>query len=76
MTSQLSLLLKIIGWALAGAPFAAFLLFSFHMIRGIAEDDEMVKGLLALGFTIFLIGAAILLATYLTDYFTVQSGAI
>ena len=76
MSLQLSLLLKIIGWILAGAPFAGFILFSIHMIRGISEDDEMVKGLLSIGFTIFLIGAAILVATYVTDLFTASSGTI
>ena len=76
MSLQLSVLLKFIGWILAGAPFAVFILFSVHMIRGIAEDDEMVKGVLSIGFTIFLIGAAILVATYLTDFFATSAGGL
>lgn len=70
MNIQLAFIVKIIGWILTGIPLAIFLFFSFHMLKGIAEDDEQVKGIVSLFLTVFLIGLVILLFTYLTDFFS------
>ncbi len=70
MNIQLAFIVKIIGWILTGIPLVMFLFFSFHMLKGIMEDDEQVKGIVSLFLTVFLIGLVILLFTYLTNFFS------
>ncbi len=69
----LSMLVKLIGWILAGIPLLIFLIFSINMVKGIAADDEQVQGMVSIFVAVFLIGVAILLFSYLTDYLTVLS---
>jgi len=68
MNIDFSTFVKMAGWILAGIPLLAFMFFSIHMLRGISEDDEQVKGLVSMFLAIFLIGVVILLFTYLTDF--------
>ena len=68
MNIDFSTFVKMAGWILAGIPLLAFMFFAIHMLRGISEDDEQVKGLVSMFLAIFLIGVVILLFTYLTDF--------
>ncbi len=69
---NLDLVLRIIAWVMAITPIVVFIIVSSYMIKGAAEDDETIMGLVMLAVTIFGIGVAILTLTYFTD-FTVAS---
>ncbi|HBK33642.1 TPA: hypothetical protein DEP34_01045 [Candidatus Uhrbacteria bacterium] len=61
------LAVKIISWFLFLTPLIVFLGLSIHMLRGIMEDDAIIKALTMLGIAFFLIGAILLLLIYMTD---------
>ena len=68
MTTSLELILKSLGWVMAGLPIAVCTLISVVMIRGAATDDPVVKSLVMIGLTIFGIGVGLLILMYLTDF--------
>lgn len=63
----LGLLVKMIGWAMAGIPVTVILVISVYMIIGAAGDDDAIKVLVMLGIAMFLIGVVILALVYFTD---------
>ena len=68
MTTSLELILKSLGWVMAGLPVAVCALIAVVMIRGAAKDDPVVMSLVMIGLTVFGIGAGILILMYLTDF--------
>lgn len=68
MTIEFSALIKLVGFILSGVPLLVFLFFSIHMLKGISEDDDQVKGLVSMFLAVFMIGVVILAFTYLTDF--------
>ncbi len=64
---NLDLIIKIIAWVMSITPVVVFIIVSSYMIKGAAEDDETIMGLVMLAVTIFGIGVAILTLTYFTD---------
>jgi len=64
---SLDLTVKIIGWALAGIPFGVVLTVSIYMVLGAANDDVVIKSLVMLGTSMFLVGLIILALAYFTD---------
>ncbi|GEM_PF-853087 len=64
---NLDLAVKVIGWVLTIGPIAAVLTISVHLILGAAKDDDTIKGIVSLGFSLFFLGIAMLLIAYFTD---------
>lgn len=64
------LAVKVIGWAMALTPLTVFVVVSFYMMSGAAEDDDSIKGLLMLGVGIFALGVILLAASYFTNFST------
>ncbi|OGL95171.1 hypothetical protein A2348_02510 [Candidatus Uhrbacteria bacterium RIFOXYB12_FULL_58_10] len=67
---DLDLALKVIAWAMTVTPVTVFLVISFYMMSGAAEDDDSIKGLIMLGLGIFSVGAILLLMTYFAGFST------
>lgn len=61
--------LLILGWIFTLTPVVIFLGVSIYMVRGIMKDDDNLKALILLGFTIFIMGSILLLSIYLTNLF-------
>jgi magnesium-transporting ATPase (P-type) len=60
--------IQITGFVLAAIPTTAFVMVNIAMIKGVGgEDDPMVMSLAMAGLTLFLIGTALLVITYLTN---------
>ncbi len=66
---MLEFILKFFGWAFVVIPLVAFLSVSIWILKGTAGDDPVIMSLIALGFTMFIIGAILLLLVYLTGFF-------
>ena len=64
---SLDLTVKIIGMALAGIPLGVVLTVSIYMVLGAANDDVVIKSLVMLGTSMFLVGLIILALAYFTD---------
>lgn len=58
---------KIIAWFLFATPLLVFLGLSIWMLRGLMEDDAIIKALTMLGIAFFLIGTILLVLIYMTD---------
>ncbi len=69
----LALLVKIIGWVMAGLPLTVVLVISVYMIVGASNDDDAIKVLVMLGISMFLIGVVILALAYFTDVLSLVS---
>jgi hypothetical protein len=69
----LELLVKIIGWVMAGLPITVVLVISVYMIIGASNDDDAIKVLVMLGISMFLIGLVILALAYFTDVLSLVS---
>lgn len=65
---DMNLAVKVIAWAMTLTPMTVFVIISFYMMAGAAEDDESVKGLLMLGLGIFFIGLILLIMAYFTHF--------
>lgn len=61
--------LLILGWIFTITPLTIFLGVSIYMVKGIMKDDENLAALILLGFTMFIMGAILLLSIYLTNIF-------
>ncbi len=66
---MLEFILKFFGWVFVAVPVVAFLSISIWILKGTAGDDPFIMSLIALGFTMFIIGAVLLLLVYLTGLF-------
>lgn len=62
------LAVKVVAWAMTVTPVTVFVVISFYMIGGAAEDDDSIKGLVMLGLGIFSIGAVLLGLSYFTGF--------
>ncbi len=71
---SLALILKGIGWVFVIIPLIIYIVISFSMLKGFANDDEHIKGFFLMGITIFLMGGILLLLLYLTDFFPLLLG--
>ncbi len=67
---NLDLALKVVAWAMAITPLTVFIVVSFYMMMGAAEDDESIKGIMMLGIGIFTVGSALLAMTYFAGFST------
>lgn len=67
---DLDLALKVIAWAMTVTPVTVFVVISFYMMWGAAQDDDSIKGLMMLGIGIFAVGAILLLMTYFAGFST------
>lgn len=65
-----NLALMVIAWAMTVTPVTVFIVISFYMMWGAAEDDDAIKGLIMLGIGIFAIGAILLALTYFAGFST------
>jgi hypothetical protein len=65
---DLDLALKVVAWAMTVTPATVFLVVSFYMMAGAAEDDDAIKGLIMLGLGIFAVGAILLVMTYFAGF--------
>lgn len=65
---DLDLALKVVAWAMTITPMTVFVVISFSMMMGAAEDDDTIKGLMMLGLGIFVIGVTLLAMFYLTTF--------
>jgi hypothetical protein len=62
-------ILKFIGWVFTITPLAIVIGVSVVMIKGAANDDDLIKALTMLGLTFFAIGVILLVLVYLTGFF-------
>ncbi|MFA6131573.1 MAG: hypothetical protein WC702_00695 [Patescibacteria group bacterium] len=60
--------LKIIGWFLFLAPFIGFIGFSIWMILSVMNDDDNIKAFVSILVISWVIGLAILLLSYFTNF--------
>lgn len=67
---DLDLALKVVAWAMTITPVTVFVTISFYMMMGAASDDDSIKGIMMLGFGIFVIGSALLAMTYFMGFST------
>lgn len=65
---DLDLAVKVVAWAMTVTPVTVFVVISFYMMWGAAEDDDSIKGLIMLGLGIFSIGAVLLGLSYFTEF--------
>lgn len=67
---DLDLALKVIAWAMTVTPVTVFIVISFYMMWGAAQDDDSIKGLIMLSLGIFAVGAILLVMTYVAGFST------
>lgn len=48
-------------------PLLLYIIVSVHMLKGLAQDDELVLAVAFLNLAIFMIGAGLLVLTYFTN---------
>jgi len=51
---------------MVAGPVLLFLIISFHMLKGLAQDDDLVLAVAMLNVAIFIIGGGLLVLTYFT----------
>jgi hypothetical protein len=64
---SLRLFITIAGWVMVAGPVLLFLFISFHMLKGLAQDDDLVLAVAMLNLAIFIIGGGLLVLTYFTN---------
>lgn len=64
---SLKLFITIAGWVMVAGPVLLFLFISFHMLKGLAQDDDLVLAVAMLNLAIFIIGGGLLVLIYFTN---------
>lgn len=64
---SLRLFITIAGWVMVAGPVLLFLFISFHMLKGLAQDDDLVLAVAMLNLAIFIIGGGLLVLTHFTN---------